>query len=267
LVLEVNAPLWDEATAHRGRSISDGDLERERFVLQSAARVACVSSAVARYVASRGVGAERIAVRPNGVDARRFVPRAESCALRDRLGLDGRFVLGFHGRLRPWHRFDALVDAAAALVARGRAVHVLAIGEGEFERELERLPRDARTWIPWLAHDEVAAHVACYDALALTYRGADCYFSPLKLLEAMACGAVAVVPRAGDLETIVEHEFNGLTYAAGDADALLVELERAIDDRELCARLAREGRRTAEQRSWTSIAAEVLDLARGARAR
>ncbi|MCK6444759.1 MAG: glycosyltransferase [Planctomycetes bacterium] len=267
LVLEVNAPLLVEAAAHRGRANSAADVARERAVFDAAELLLCVSQGVAEYVLRHGLDSRRVLVRPNGVDRELFRPRADTLELRRVLGLADRFVIGFHGRLRPWHGFENVVAAAQRLLERGVPAHVLAIGEGEFAAALAPLGTRA-THLAWLPHEDVARYVACFDALALGYRAEDaCYFSPLKLLEALAAGAVGVVPAAGDLTSLLTAETDALFYPAGDVAALARELERIANDSDLRETLVRGGRELASRHGWDAIARDVCAFVQGARAR
>jgi glycosyltransferase involved in cell wall biosynthesis len=114
--------------------------------------------------------------------------------------------------------------------------------------------------LSWVEHEQVGRIVAACDVLPLTYAGdAPCWFSPLKLLEAMSAGVVPVVPAMGDLESAVRHGHDGLVYAPGDLAALVDGLELLWRDEPLRARLAREARRAAAGRTWTSIARRVVE--------
>jgi glycosyltransferase involved in cell wall biosynthesis len=260
-VLEVNAPLMEEAAQHRDFEITDHVIEVETATFRGAHRVLAVSQGVADSVLVRGVDPDRVWVRPNGVDTDRFLPAQRGAEP------GASFVLGFHGRLRPWHAFDRLVDVTARLLERGHDVRLELAGKGDYAQYLKgRVPADRWSHTEWMDHDRVAEFVARYDALALTYSpDAPCYFSPLKLLEAMAVGAVPVVPRLGDLEQVVQHEVSGLVYPAGDTDALVEELERVITDLALRARLSEGAVAVARQHSWSAMAREILDdLARAA---
>jgi glycosyltransferase involved in cell wall biosynthesis len=263
LVLEVNAPLLDEARAHRGRHVRQGDLDLERAVFGAATRVLAVSTAVADYVLRHGIRREHVLVRPNAVDSTRFAPLLERDRARAELGLANSFVLGFHGRLRPWHGFERIAAAASRLRADGIDARVLTIGAGDFERTLAAvLPRSAFKSLPWMPHAEVPRAVGCFDALALGYApDAPCYFSPLKLYEAMAVGAVPVVPAAGDLPRAVSHGVDGLVYRAGDDDELVTALERLACNAAARARLAAGAIATARRHSWKSLAYEVMGFA------
>lgn len=260
LVLEVNAPLLDEDCKYRGRTLTGADVELETRVFSAASVVLAISNGVADYVQARGVSRGRILVRPNGVDAERFRPRA-SVSVRRRHGIpEDAFVIGFHGRLRPWHGFELLVEVFRKLVIAGERVHLLALGTGPFEEHLEGLDEHT-TVVPWMPQAECAELVACFDALPLTY-GADapCYFSPLKLLEAMACAAVPVVVNRGDLRAVVQHLRNGLVYRAGDALGLRQQLLTLLNDPGLRERLGSRATMTAAGRSWNALAHEVCEL-------
>jgi glycosyltransferase involved in cell wall biosynthesis len=266
LFLEVNAPLVDEARLHRGFAPARADFEAESFVLQSAAALFPVSRAVAHYLEDRGVARPRIHVTANGVDLDVFKPRAERPSA---LGLArDAFALGFHGRLRPWHNFELLVAAFAALCARGYAVELVCVGEGEF---LAYVPRELRARVHvtgWLDAEALGAHVAAFHVLPLTYAAdAPCYFSPLKLLEAMACGVVPIVPELGDLPAAVGHGRAGVVVRPGDARALADAIAGLIEWPDVRERLAREAQRVAGRRSWVTVAREILAVAAGVAAR
>jgi len=167
-------------------------------------------------------------------------------------------VIGFHGRLRPWHGFEMLVDVCDRLLQHGRDIHLLVVGEGEFDA-LNRLPDDRYSRIEWQPHHEIPKYVAAFDVLPLTYQAdMPCYFSPLKLMEAMACGVVPLVPDLGDLPTVVDHQRTGLVYRAGDGDQLFAQLDALIDDRILRTDIGSQAAALARQHSWTNIAALAL---------
>lgn len=268
LVLEVNAPLADEEARYRGGGEDPAVAARERTLFASAGLVIAVSSEVARYAIARGAVPARVHVRPNGVDTRRFRPRQPGDPVRARLVPEGRFALGFHGRLRPWHGFELFTRAAARLLALGEPVHLVLVGEGEFDPHLAaaRIPPERVTRSAWVDHAEIGPYVASFDALPLTYDpSAPCYFSPLKLAEAMACGVVPVLPPLGDLAQAAREGVDALFYPAGDLEALVGKLRGLIADPVQRARLAQAAVENARAKSWSAIAAFVLEAAPGRR--
>jgi glycosyltransferase involved in cell wall biosynthesis len=258
--LEVNAPLADEEARYRAGASDPAAAARDRALFASAELVIAVSSAVSRYAIERGAPAERVHVRANGVDTQRFRPRPPGDPVRKRLVPEGRFALGFHGRLRPWHAFELFARAAERILAAGEPIHLVLVGEGEFETHLaQRVPAERVTRIPWVEHAEIGPYVASFDALPLTYDPAvPCYFSPLKLAEAMACAVVPVLPLLGDLGAAATDEVDALFYSAGDLDALVLKLRGLIADPSRRARLSAGALAAAHKKSWNEIAAFVL---------
>lgn len=261
LVLEVNAPLADEQRRWRGGSNEADDARRDAFLMEIACKVIAVSSDVARYAIERGASVDRVGVFPNGIDTRRFNFGARNNSIRQPDIPVGRFVIGFHGRLRPWHGFEMLVDVACGLLERGLDIHMLVVGEGEFEA-LERIPMDRQTRYTWQPHREIPRFVAAFDILPLTYQAdLPCYFSPLKLMEAMACGVVPLVPDLGDLATVVRHGKTGLVYRAGDQDQLQDQMSSLIENKAMLETLGRQAADEAGRHSWTHIAEHVIESA------
>ena len=261
LVLEVNAPLADEQRRWRGGSNGVDDAHHDAFTMARACKIIAVSSDVSRYAVERGARIERLGVFPNGIDTERFNFSARNDSVRHLLIPPGRFVIGFHGRLRPWHGFDMLINVTRELLLRGFDVHLLVVGEGDFD-ELGQLPANRYTQVEWQPHKEIPRYVAACDVLPLTYQAdMPCYFSPMKLTESMACGVVPLVPNLGDLPDAVKHQETGLVYKAGDEDQLLAQLESLISDHELLENLGREAAREASLHSWTLIASHALKAA------
>lgn len=262
-VIEVNSPLAQEASLYRDGTDTDVDPVREHAYFHGAERVLCVSHECAEYARARGARPERVVVEPNAVDPDLFRPRSDD-TLRDQLVPRGELAVGFHGRLRPWHNFAMLVAALELLRAQGVGVHLLVLGEGPFEDELRSsVVREHATIVGWRPHEEAARVVACMDVLPLTYApDKPCWYSPLKLLEAMAVGAVPVVPRLGDLTRAVEHDVDGLVYEAGDVQGLANAIARLVRDVDGRRRLAQNARRRAAARTWISIARDVLTCGR-----
>lgn len=258
-VLEINSPLAEEQHRFRGKAETKSQRESDNFLFMQADCVVAVSSAVAEYACARGASPDAVMVCHNGVDAQRFNLQVDGGAVRREYVPDGAFVIGFHGRLRPWHGFEQLVLVVSNLLARDLPVHLLVVGDGDFDA-LAELPDKHVTRVDWQPHATVPEFVAAFDALALTYHaGAPFYYSPLKLMEAMACGVVPLVPDLGDLPRLIDNGKNGYVYRAGDCsglEELLAELLVDDDKRQAIGRRAGE---FAIAHSWDSIAENVLE--------
>jgi glycosyltransferase involved in cell wall biosynthesis len=258
-VLEVNAPLIAEAERYRGRAPTAADAEQEARLFRSTDRLLCVSRALAEYVRERSGRSAGVVVEPNAVgpeflgDLR---PAPDFCT-------PGRLVLGFHGRLRPWHGFDRLVALAATLLAAGVDLELALVGEGDFSAAHQQLPADRVVQAPWVEPRQVARYVARFDLVALPYGpDAPLWFSPLKLAEAMAAGAVPLVSDLGDLPEVVRDRVDGRVCPAGDAAAFAAAALELARDPALRTRFAAAARLRASAHTWDGMAERLLDFAR-----
>ena len=114
LLLEVNAPLCDEAERLGLLRFKQRARRIERRVLGEADRVLAVTAVLGDILVDMGANRERLRINANGAEPGRYGDRERQHArdLRWRLGL-GDFVLGFSGYMRPWHRLELVLEAMA----------------------------------------------------------------------------------------------------------------------------------------------------------
>ncbi|TQV70536.1 glycosyltransferase [Exilibacterium tricleocarpae] len=262
LILEVNAPLADEQKQWRKQAASAEDSDNDAVLFNAATAVIAVSNPVAGYAKRRGAPKECIHVFGNGIDSERFNLAMREKSVRSRLKLDEHFVIGFHGRERPWHGFKRLVQAYTGLHGDNLPRQLLVVGEGKFA-DLKSLPPSKYQRFGWQPHSKMPEYVAAFDALPLAYtEDIPYYFSPLKLMEAMACGVVPVVPDLGDLARTVSHNETGLVYAPDDAAALAQHLQWLIDNPQEKALMSERAATYASQFTWERIARFALGFAK-----
>ena len=238
----------------------------ERTPLRRADVVACGSEAVAEQVRRIGVEADRIVITPTGADLDLFHERPDREAARRRLGVTGRFVVGWVGSFRRFHALDNAVDALAGF----EGATLLLVGDGPERADVERRARErgvALLCTGTVPHDDVPQHLAAMDvALILaTDRGAF-HYSPLKLAEYLAAGVAVVAPRAGALPAQLRDGVDAMLVTAGDTDELAAALRRLRDDPALRERLGEAARSAATDR-WSWDRSVGLDLAAAERAR
>jgi glycosyltransferase involved in cell wall biosynthesis len=274
LLLEVNAPLFAERSAYGGLALKGLARWTERYAWRGADRVLAVTRVLADLVAAEGVPEDRIRVVPNGVNPKRFPAAADSEALRARLGLKERTVLGFTGFLRAWHGVENTVRLLAEDGAADR--HLLVVGDGPARPDIERAAResgvaDRVTVTGVVPRSQVAAHVALFDVALQPAVVA--YASPLKLFEYLAMGRAIVAPATPNIREILVDGDNALLFPPGDDAAFRAAVRRLCGDSDLRARLGARARATIEERglTWahnaetvTALAAELLAGARAA---
>ena len=266
LALEVNAPLRAEAARHR--HLEDDALAAQIEATQFGAAdfLAAVSEPLAAYAVAQGADPANVHVLPNGVDPRHFHPAVRGGDVRACYGLHGRTVVGFAGRMRPWHDGPTLLRAFARLHAADPAYHLLLVGEmspemlaGIAEMGLET----AVTCTGPIPHSAVPEHLAAMDVAVSSHAPAadeSFYFSPLKLFEYLACGVPTVAAAVGQPGRLIQPGHNGYLYPPGDAAALADAIRRLVDDPAHARALAWNGAEMVLQKyTWAQNAARVLD--------
>lgn len=262
-LLEVNAPLIDEAAEHRGLVDRAGAERVAERAFGAAAALLAVSDEVAAYLRRYPNTGGRVHVVPNGVNPERFPAGLAPARPKE----PGTFTVGFLGTLKAWHGLSVLAEALELLRRRVPEARLLIVGDGP---ERERLEADlagrgllgVTRFTGSIAPADVPGLLACMDAAVAPYpRLANFYFSPLKVYEYMAAGLAVVVSDIGQAAAVVRHEEDGLRCPPGDARALAAALERLAREPALRARLGRAARAKVHRaHTWRAVARRILEL-------
>lgn len=256
-VLEVNAPLVEEAARYRGLTDAASCRERERSLIAASDRVIAVSSGIRAHALASGAAAGRVRIIPNGVDLALF-RRARRGRVRAHLGLGGKVVVGFAGSLKPWHGVIELVSAFAGVTGRAQ---LLLVGDGP-EREAValaagRLGLEGRVIMTGaVPHTCVPDYFSAMDIGVAPYLPQErFYFSPLKVAEYMAAGLPVVASNQGDLPVLLAGA--AVLVPPGDTARLAGALCQLVGDEESRLRLGRAARAKARTLSWDRVAWRV----------
>ncbi len=272
-VIEVNSPLVEYAgsTKQRLDRVIGSPLRRwrERMARQAAAFVTPTAAILPDFVEPR-----RVHVLPWGANVERFHPGVAPADL----GLpEGRAVVAFVGSFRPWHGARTLVEAAARLVRDDRPLPLfLMIGDGGERAEIEAFAAREGVaasfrFLGSIPHERVPSvlrlatvSVAPFETKRHRYLEIDFYWSPFKILEAMAMALPVVTIDVPALRRMVRPGADGLLYPEGDAAALAAAIAELCADPERARALGRSARRRAvEEFSWTAHCAALDRILRG----
>jgi glycosyltransferase involved in cell wall biosynthesis len=268
IVIEVNSPFALEQKR-------DGDIRgfafaawSERAICNGANYVVVVSSPLRRIMAESGVRPEKIVVMTNGIDLDRFRPDPGSAALRARLGLEGKTVVGFVGWFRKWHGLDMLLQAFDESALAGRGARLLMIGDGFEMENLQRYVEEHRLqesviFTGPLPHDEVPPYLGLIDIAVQP--AANEYCCPLKILEYMGMGKPIVAPRQENIEELMEDGVEGVFFTPGDGKSLSAALTRMAADPDAARTMGMNAYQTILRREflWTANARRVVELVAG----
>jgi len=212
-----------------------------------------------------GAPAERVEVLPPGVDHGVFSP-GDRAAARLELGLDGRRVLLFVGRIQPLKGADVAVRALAELADPSAVLVIVggpsgADGVGELRR-LHDLVAD-------LGLEDRVRFVAPqpHHGLPVFYRAADVCVVPsrtesfgLVALEAAACGTPVVAADVGGLRTLIRHGETGFLVRSRSASDMARAVENVLAFPAAAASMGEHAAAHASAFTWTLAAARLRRL-------
>lgn len=253
LLLEVNAPLFEERRKYGGLALQGLARWLEAYVWRSADTVITVTQALADQIEQAGVPPSRIVVMPNGIDVNHFLKAPASEEAKARLNIAGKFVLGFVGFVRDWHRLDQVIDYLADSPSRDE-LRLLVVGDGPAIPDLKRRAeeRDVAHLVIWtgiIARDSVPDYIAAFDVAlqpAVTP-----YASPLKMIEYMAMGRAIVAPALRNILELLSHGKNALLFDPADPSSMIAAIDQLHCDAKLRQALGEAARRTIDEKKLT----------------
>lgn len=241
-------------------------LRRFRSALAACASAIVPSRSVRDdLLAFGGIGAERIAVVPHGVDAAASAP-ADAAARRSRLGASGAYAL-FIGGIEPRKNLERLVAAVAAvpdarLVVAGGPVRWFPAGERALDLAIAALPPHARARIVRVGYVGDDDRRALLDGAALLAYPSLAEGFGLPVLEAMAAGVPVLTSDRSALPEVAGDD--AILVDPLDVDAIAGGLARLLGDDALRADLARRGRARAAAYPWSATARATAAVLRAA---
>jgi glycosyltransferase involved in cell wall biosynthesis len=236
--------------------------------------------AYSTLMAGGRVPSEKLEIVPAGVNTELFAtdPRGRD-RIREKLGLEDSFVVGYVGTFQRWHVVNELLQACSMLGDSTQRVKVLLVGPyfveaQRFAGEI-RMGGDALFAGP-VPYEAVPAYVNACDVLCAPYnpglsklRQRGGIGAPLKVLEYMACGKAIVTTSVPPIPEAVDDGRTGLLVPPGDVGSLSGAIGRLMDDKSLRGSLGREARKAVvEKYSWGNIVVafeRVLEQAAGSR--
>lgn len=228
----------------------------EWLTFSAADAIFVTSASDKQYVASRyGIAGERIHVMPNVVDTRQFAPRPQPrrSDRRLRVLLVGRFV--------EMKNFQGVIRAAAAF---GGRIEIVLVGDGPYRADLERLAVEAHvpvTFRSFLPNSAIPDELAAADLFIMP----QLYGSGMSkvLLEAMACGTLAMASDIRPHREVVQDGVNGVLCGL-DPDAIRAAIERVLvlTDEERSRMVARARQDVLDHYSMDALASREVAIYR-----
>lgn len=272
LVYEIRA-FWEDAAVDRGAFTEKSFMYllrrfHETRVVKQADRVVAICDGIKEDLLQRGVSADKISVIRNGVDCDLFQPQDPNLALKSRLQLEGKKILGFVGSFFHFEGIQDLIRAMEGISRRDNQVVLLLVGSGQMYLELEMLTeklglKDIVKFVGRVPHEEVKEYYSIIDVLVyprIRKRITE-LVTPLKPLEAMAMGKTVLMSDVGGLRELVDDDGAASIYSAENIEELAtISLQLCNDESKRAAIGARARRSVQRGWGWLSRAEQGIAL-------
>jgi glycosyltransferase involved in cell wall biosynthesis len=177
-----------------------------------------------------GFARDRVLRMVNGIDTHEFQPAADRAAAKDRLGLAGKTVALFVGRLAPQKALPVLLEAFQSAVAACPDLHLVLAGDGPDRTALERQAAELGLAPHVTFTGNVTNVKGLLGAADMFVLSSEVEGISNALLEAMASGLACVATAVGGTPEVLDHGQCGVLLPPRRADLLseaLISLARS----------------------------------------
>jgi glycosyltransferase involved in cell wall biosynthesis len=209
----------------------------DRLVLRRFDSVVAVSEPVHATLRRWGVGEEKLALIPNGVDVDRFQNAAPT--LRMELGIADATLVGFVGRLVPDKGGALLLRVAKQVLTVYPNTRFLFVGEGPSRRDWEQLASElgiARNVVFSGTRKDMPNVYASLDMLVLPSLVES---MPMCILEAMASSKPVIATEVGGISRVITPHETGFLVRPGDIDGIAKAILLVLEKPDLASKLGK----------------------------
>ena len=264
LILEVNAPLYEERAKYGGLALNRLAKWTQRYTWRGADAVIAVTQVLKNIIAEYGVPADRIHIMSNGVDPDHFqVSNAQRQSTREMLGIADSFVIGFTGFVRDWHGLDRILEILSNPAFDNATL--LVVGDGPARVDLERRAKELGVGTRFIVtgvveRHQVPAYISSFDVAIQP--NVVSYASPLKMIEYLAMARAIIAPDLPNIREILRDRHNALLFDNRDPQRLKDLIGMVMRDVELRQQLELAAHRTISELglSWRRNAERTVEL-------
>ncbi|VVB81109.1 Trehalose synthase [uncultured archaeon] len=188
-----------------------------------------------------------------GIPVSIFAPPKSKTDAKRKIGLEGRRVIGFCGRIAREKDLPTLHQAFQKIHTKYRHTVLLIVGEG-----LEKEIPPSRSVIRAGRRDDVVPYLQAMDIFVLPSLTET---SSLATMEAMSAGLPVIVTPVGNIREYVVDKKNGLLFARQDVDELVNRLIYLLKHPKIRKSLGKEARNTiVKNYSWDVTAEKIKKI-------
>jgi len=192
---------------------------------------------------------------PNGIDTAKFSPAIPRLPAFN----DGRFNLLWIGRMEPRNGLDRMIRAFSLVIAAGRDMRLIVIGDGPLRKVYEQLiPGDLKRHVHFTGPVN-AGRPALYASADVLCAPTTISSFGITLLEGMATGIPIIASDIDGFRDVMTDGREGMLIDTANPVSFRDAILRLANDRALGREYGARGRATAEDYSWPRVVAAVID--------
>ncbi len=264
IILEVNAPHYIEREMYYkiqyDKSVHLSLMKKIEIVSWKSVDALYVVSNELKEMIEHEVGSCNpiIEVIPNGSDQINIVDVKVNCDI---------VKIGYSGSFHKWHGVELLVEVARKILKESDRIEFYLIGDGENKKAIENivnndsLLKDKIKFTGYLTQKEVLDIMVTMDILVAPYLNMEkFYFSPIKIMEYMACGRAIIASRVGQISQIIQDGVDGVLIPPGSRDDLVIAIKTLVTNPEYRLSLGRMALEKSKEHTWETVASKILLL-------
>lgn len=241
---------------------------RRRY-LEAADKVVSVSSFTCDALTKRmSVPPNSIALIENGVDTERFTPGPVDLTVLSALGLKGKRILLFVGRLVQRKGVDMVISSMPEIIKKIPNIHFVIVGDGEYRETLHKQIADMEmngyiSMVGKVSDDDLVKYFRACDLFVMPNRtmpDGDTEGFGLVFREANACGKPVIAGRAGGaVEAVIEGQ-TGLLVDGENVKEISDSIIKILSTPQLAADLSEGGLDVARENNVQAMASKFQNV-------
>lgn len=241
-IMEVR-DLWPESIKTVG-AMKDNIFIRyfekeEMWCYRSAKKIVVVTDSFKNKLIDRGIDGDKIFVIKNGVDRDVYMPCEKDKRLLQKLGLNGKIIIGYIGTHGMAHKLDFILKCAKRM-EKNTNFHFLFVGNGAEKQNLLRMKDELNlpnvTMLDSVPKAEVKRYLSIIDISLINLKKSDLFKTviPSKIFENAAMGIPILLGVQGEAQGIIEKYGAGLCFEPENEEDFCSKLSLLLEPRQYC---------------------------------
>ena len=267
-LIEINDPMRETVTVKLSRLMKPLAVLLEDRLIHRSDFVILGSQELKKSYVRRGCPPDKLLVLYPPADLQMFRPASAAGALKQKLGLEGKTVVGLVAgdTSAGWRRTDLFLDALSSLARKQPQLAALVVGDGKPPQDSAAngapLPVVFTGKVPYA---EVPDYIDAMDICVIP--NATWYGSPTKLFEYGAMAKMIIAPHYPPIEEIIEDGVSGLLFERENLADLVQKIGLAAANPHLCQQLGHNLRVKIEKNyTWERNTDAVINAVRRCKA-